>query len=217
MEKYLLIILCLFLVTGCTKEEIKEDKPTDVIIEDVEVDTYKDDNPIKVGLYLDGKLVSSIDKPFIDQQDLVVLETYFTNEENIDASNTKSTFNKYYNTYENISDYKIGYEVSFDAEGKHYSKVVKDYDVEFALSPYIYIYLYDDIHQADGAWYSHITEKDYNENTLFTSIKLYVSGWSYQITTPITVKVFTYDSEDDFDEEGNYRGISSHTLVINKK
>ena len=217
MRKYLLIILCLFMITACTKKEEPTNKEPEVVIPDEPVDTYKDDNPIKVGLYLDGALASNIDKPFIDQQDLVVLETYFTNEANVDASSTKNTFNKYYNNYQDISNYKIGYEVSFDAEGKHYHQVVKDYDVEFALSPYIYIYLYDDIHQADGAWYSHITEKDYNEDTLFTSIKLYVSGWSYQITTPITVKVFTYDSEDDFDEEGNYRGVSSHTLVINKK
>ena len=100
---------------------------------------------------------------------------------------------------------------------KEYRKVVLDPDVEFALTPYIYIYLYDDVHQPDGSWYSHITKDDYKEDTVFSSIKLYMAEKSEEITSPITVKVFTYDSEEDFDEEGNYRGISSHTLTINNK
>ena len=189
MKKYLLILLCLFIATGCTKKENVNKEKEDIVKEEEKVETYKDDNPIKVGLYKDGKLITSYDTVFKDQQDLASFQVYFTNEETIDEGDTKTTFNKYYNEYQNIDNYKIGYEVSFDANDKHYDKVVKDYDVEFALEPYIYIYLYDDIHQADGAWYSHVTKDDYNDNTLFTSIKLYVAGWNYQITTPITLTV----------------------------
>ena len=39
----------------------------------------------------------------------------------------------------------------------------------------------------------------------------------FKVTSPITLKVFTYDDEEDFDEDGHYRGISSHTLIINKQ
>ena len=219
MKKGLLIILCIFLLVGCTnqKEENKVDIIENTTVIDEPVETYKDDNPIKVGLYIDGKLLNELNKEFIDSQDLAVFDVYFTDEENVGTGSTKYLFNKYYNNYENIDNYKIGFEVSFDADNKHYEKVVLDPDVEFALSPYVYIYLYDDIHQADGSWYSHVTKDDYKDNTIFSSIKLYISGWSYQISTPITLKVFTYDGEEDFDEEGHYRGDSSHTVVINNK
>lgn len=37
---------------------------------------------------------------------------------------------------------------------------------------YIEIYLYDDIHQPDGAWYSHLTEDDVNDDTVISSVKI---------------------------------------------
>ena len=52
--------LCLFLTVGCTKKDdivnsnIEEDKPEVPQVED----TYIDDNPIKVGLYMNGKLIN---------------------------------------------------------------------------------------------------------------------------------------------------------------
>ena len=77
------------------------------------------------------------------------------------------------------------------------------------------IYLYDDIHQEDGAWYSHVTEEEFNENTILTSIKLTGSTLTNDINSDITLTVFTYD-EDDFDESNNYRGISKDTIIIKR-
>ena len=88
-------------------------------------------------------------------------------------------------------------------------------DKTFIFNPYIFIYLYDDIHQPDGAWYSHV--ESMTDNTLFSSIKLTAIHNLNEITSPVTLTVFTYDTEDDFDEDGNYRGNSKYTININKQ
>ena len=218
MKKGIFIFLCLILLAGCTKQldnttnSIIDNEPVEVIDE---VDDYVDDNPITVGLYLNGKLIDEYNTTFINGKDIAVFDAYFTNEADVGSTNTKRNFNRYYGMYDNIDDYKIGYFVSFDTSERHYEKVIVNPDVEYALSPYIYLYLYDDIHQADGAWYSHVTMNDFNDDTIFSCIKLYMAGYSEQITSPITLMVFTYDDEEDFDSDGNYRGKSSYTITIN--
>ena len=219
MKKYIVIVLCLFLLVGCSKkEEIVndniEEKGEETITEEPK-DEYIDDNPIKVGLYMNGKLMNEYNKSFIANADIASFDVYFTNETDVGSSNTKNNFNKYYQNYSGIEKYKIGYYVSFEADGKKHEKVVLDPDVEFALSPYIYLYLYDDIHQPDGSWYSHVTKEEFNDNTILSSIKLYLAEKGNEITSPITIEVFTYDGEEDFDEEGYYRGVSSHKVIIN--
>lgn len=219
MKKYLLIILCLLLLVSCKKEETKEEPNNDVAktteIEE-QKEEYKDDNPIKVGLYLDGKLMNEYTTDTSEWQDIAWFSTYYTNEQSIQDGNTKYTFNRYYQNYDNIDKYKIGYEISFDVGDEHHEDKILDSNI-FAFSPYIYVYTYDDVHQLDGAWYSHLNLEDCNENTILSSIKLFKADGITKVTSPITLKVFTYDGEEDFDEEGHYRGISSHTIKINVK
>ncbi len=46
-------------------------------------------------------------------------------------------------------------------------------DAEAVISEgYIEVYLYDDVHQTDGAWYSHLTPADVTEETVISSVKL---------------------------------------------
>lgn len=214
MKKYLMLLVLLFIVTGCVNEEkevVEEPKPEPTTIP---VPVYTDDNPIKVGLYIKGKLISEYTTSYANDKDIVSMDVYFTNESDVGSSNTKYNFKKYYNNYENIDKYKIGFYVSFETGDKHNEKVILDPDVEFALAPWIYIYLYDDVHQADGAWYSHVTKNDYNDDTIFSSIKLYMAEKCDEVTSDITVSVFTYDDMDDFDSDGYYRGNSIHTAII---
>ena len=218
MKKLILIVLCLFLTVGCTKKDdivnsnIEEDKPEVPQVED----TYIDDNPIKVGLYMNGKLINEYNTKIVDGEDIASFDVYFTDIEDVGSSNTKNNFNKYYQMYDDIDNYKIGFYISFDTEEKKMESVILNPSSMYDLY-YIYNYLYDDIHQPDGAWYSHVEEKDVTDNTIYSSIKLYAGGETSKITSPITLMVFTYDGDDDFDSEGHYRGVSSHTLIINNK
>ena len=75
-------------------------------------------------------------------------------------------------------------------------------------------YLYDDYANKGKGFYSHIENNEYNENTLFTAIKIQSSYQVDEIDSKILLTVFTYDTEDDFDESGEYRGNSSYTMTI---
>ena len=77
-------------------------------------------------------------------------------------------------------------------------------------------YLYDDVNLVPGKAYYHITQDVMYDYTIASSIKLVGDVDSYKIEGPITLKAFCFDTEDDFDEEGHYRGNSSYTITINK-
>lgn len=208
MNKIIIYILLVLLVTGCNKKEEVEIEST--TIEDVVKEEYVDNNPVVVGLYDDINLIkeyNTIKQSFKD----LVFSVYFTNEENLGNSNQKSNWIKYYNNYNNIDNVKIGFSFSFDTTDGKVEKVMLE-PGEYICGPYFYVYLYDDINQPDDTFYSHIEQV--NENTIFSSIKLYLLEVD-KITSPIYLTVFTYDTLDDFDEFGKYKGNSKYTIKIN--
>ena len=218
MKKISLLFMIL-LLSACTYQNKKEIDNTGIDIvpenEEIEVDTYVDDNPIKVGLYLNGNLVKDYKtSPFQNHKDIVVFDIYYTDTPHVDSVNTKYNFNKYYQEYENIDNYKIGFYISFEAEGKKIEQVILGPNEKHSMTPYLYNYLYDDVHQADGAWYSHIEPEDMKDNTVFSSIKIYSAQEGSKMSSPISVTVFTYDGDEDFDENGHYRGNSYYTATI---
>ena len=216
-----ILILGLLLLTACSKEEnnVTNEITDNVTLEpttEVIKDTYIDDNPITVGLYQNGKLVENYKTAFKNHTDIGYFEVCFSNDLNLGSSNVKRNFNKCYGNYQDISNYKIGYYVRFSTEDKEYEKVILNPSGKHSMDPYLYFYLYDDVHQKDGAWYSHLEPEDVKDNTIYSSIKLYTPSGALKITSPITLTVFTYDEEDDFDENGYYRGNSKYTIIIEK-
>lgn len=214
MKKILIIITLLFTLTSCTK------KPNDPINLDdtlnINISTYKDDNPIKVGLYVDEYLSKEYTTTKTNMQDITVFNIYYTNKEKLENNYIKYNFNKYYNEYENIDKYKIGFIISFSVNDKTYHEQILTPDCEYLFAPYIYIYLYDDIHQTPNTWYSHLLKEEVNDDTIYSSIKLFKADRANEITSPITLSVFTYD-KDDFDNNHNYIGSSIYTTTINIK
>lgn len=218
MKKIFITLIIILLITGCNKKENNLD--TNINNENKEekqeIDTpvYKDDNPIKLGLYVDENLISNYTTDKINGKDIGVFNVYYTKKDKLENNNVKYNWNKYYNEYENIDKYKIGYIISFTVDNKTYKEQILDPNSTFIFSPYIYIYLYDDINQPDGSWYSHILPEEVTDNTIYSSIKLFKADNISNITSPITLSVFTYD-EDDFDSNNNYVGSSIYTITIN--
>ena len=70
------------------------------------------------------------------------------------------------------------------SDGEVYSVKLGDWrDAEEAAElEYIEVYLYDDIHQDDGAWYSHLTEATTNDETVISSIKLTAGSRINEVT-----------------------------------
>ena len=121
---------------------------------------------------------------------------------------------KYYNEYNGIDNYKVGFNIKFILnDGTSYSGNFLEPDI-YKFSDYFYVYLYDDVNQADGVVYSHLENME--DNTILTSIKIYAVGGIDNVEN-IILSAFTYDSLDDFDSDGNYRGNSIYVIRIKRK
>ena len=211
MKKLLILIL---LLSGCSSNEVKQVKPVKPNIEIEE--KYVDSNPIINGLYnktnQNRHLVKNIDSKFILNQDIAVFSTFFTNENTIPNNYIKDVFYTYYNNFNNIENYKIGYTISFNVNEKKYFKQILNIEDSKKLYDFIQIYLYDDLVPEKNTFYSHL--ETINENTLITTIKLTGSTNTHLITSPITLGVFTY-LETDFDKNNLYKGKSLYEVTIN--
>lgn len=213
MKKIILFITIFLILTGCEDKDKKTIQEID-LDETIKINEYIDNNPIKVALYEDDHIVKSYHTTLENLKDIAVFNVYYTNKEKLDSTNIKYNYQKYYKLYENIDNYKTGFYISFEANGKKLEQLVLDPTSEYAFAPYLYIYLYDDVNQKPGAFYSHLSENDMKDNTIISSIKLFLAEKVEKITSPITLTVFTYDGDEDFTEDNHYRGISSYTIII---
>jgi hypothetical protein len=183
---------------------------------------YVDDNPITVRLYNDSTrvLLSTTTGPFVKNVDIGVFSVFFTDVSKADSGYFQNVFTKYWNNYTNIDQYKIGYYLMFKLKnGETMEKLIlgpKD-DPDY-MWDYVRVYLYDDVHQPIGNWYRHLLESEVTDTTLMTSIKLTGNTKTTDIDGAISLTVFTYNGEEDFDPITQlYRGISSYTITIDPK
>ena len=206
------ILTILLLLTGCTESEnidVITSEKTEEIIEE----QYIDHNPITIGIYdNDINLVKEYNLVKESRREKV-FSFYYTNEENVGSNRYKENWYKFYSNYTDIDDYKIGFHFSFYVGDALIEKTILN-PYTFAFEPYFYIYIYDDINQPDNTFYSHLEDDDVNENTIFSSIKIFLMEPG-AITSPIKFTVFTYDGLEDFDENNNYRGNSKYAININ--
>lgn len=212
MEKKILILIILLLLTGCLNQEKEVINKEEEKEEIKEVEEYVDNNPIKIGIYEnDIKLIKEYKVQKQSRKEFI-FSFYYTNEENLGNNRQKKNWNKFFNQYSNIENYKIGFNFVFYVGDKKIEKTILKPDT-FAFEPYFYIYIYDDINQPDNTFYTHLEETDVNENTIFSSLKIFLME-PFDITSPIEFTVFTYDDLNDFDENNNYRGNSKYTIKI---
>lgn len=216
MKKIILLFSIFLILTGCQNQT--ENTFKEINIEDsIKNDTYTDNNPIEVALYQGNSIVKTYNTTLGNFKELGVFNVYYTNKEKLDSSNIKYNYKKYFNQYENIDNYKTGFYIIFETKEKKIEQLILDPTTKHTMAPYMYVYLYDDVNQAPGTFYSHLEPNDMKENTIISSIKLFFPHEGTSITSPITLTVFTYDSNDDFTEDNHYRGTSSYTITINTK
>lgn len=219
MKKNIIILFIIItFICGCSKkEEVKEIKNDDIkeeIIEDIP--KYTDLNNTPIGIYeLNGntlKRLSSINKKLNVEEDIGIFQIYPSNEDTIYLNNGFA--DSFYNEFNKYNNIKIGFNIKFTLNnGEKVSYNILSPSNTFDKWEYLMNYLYDDYANKNKSFYSHIEENDYNENTLFTAIKLQSSYSCGDINSKIELTVFTYDSEDDF-LDNEYRGNSKYTLNI---
>ena len=160
-------------------------------------------------------ILHDYNKKFKSGSDIAIFNILFTNEEKVTKNgNFKNTWKKYYDQYEDIKDYKIGFELSVDINGETQTNLLLNPKNQHKIYPYLYAYTYDDIH--NSGYYSHVTMDTLKDDTVFSSIKLYLHNKTNEITSPITLTAFTYKDDNDF-LDGHYRGNSKYTITIYNK
>ena len=217
MKKVIILIFCLVLFTGCTTNKIKkkDEKVKEKKVEEVK-EIYKDENDMPISFYENNKKITTKNVAFKVGQDLGVFQVFPSTEDNIEKW---SDFYNEWNKYDSSNKTKIGYNISYTLkDGKNISHTIVDPSNTMDYEGYIAVFLYDDYNNRDKSWYSHVEEKDYNDNTFLTSIKLYGNGSAKDINSNIVITVFTYDTEDDLDPvTKEYRGNSKATLTLIKQ
>jgi len=214
--KKILFILTIILLTGCSNQ--LETPYKEINIDNtIKIDEYIDNNTVQIGIYENTNLVKNYKTTLSNFKDIAVFNIYYTNKEKLDSSNIKYNYQKYLNNYENISNHKNGFYIKYEAEGKIIEELILDPKSMHKMAPYLYVYLYDDINQTPGSFYSHLENSDMKDNTIISSIKLFTAHKGTSITSPITLTAFTYDTEDDFTKDNHYRGTSSYTIEIETK
>ena len=230
MKKVLYLSLILLLLSGCNKKldnekKIEKNEPELTLnekeIEEPQVESYIDTNPIKIALYKGNNgTYKRVDRLESQVKEMEVIDTFsfiLSNDEIVYGNNIKGLYNSMKETIPDFNNYKIGYNVKFTLKD---GTVINENILRpvlyanYGFCHYLYAWLYDDVH-ATG-WHSHIEEDEYTDETVMSSIKLMWGKTSSEIDSDIELTVFSYDS-DDFDELGNYRGVSKFTTIIERK
>ena len=101
--KYIVIIILLITMTGCKNNrtnEIKKIDKIEVIDNTGYIDDYKDNNPIKVGLYQNNKLVKEVTFTKANHKEVGTYNAYYTNKDKVESNSVKDNWYRYYKQYD---------------------------------------------------------------------------------------------------------------------
>lgn len=178
-------------------------------------------SPDTVGLYIPAEngtrartLLTEFSAKRKAKTDIDCFEVMASQDARLEGSSFASIWNTAWDGHENTENAKIGFVISFAVSGGETvtETILKPSD-SVGFYDYLEVYLYDDIHQTPGVWYSHLEDRDMDGNTVISSIKL-TSGSKIAEVGDITLTAFIYNGEDCFDENGEYIGQVSCTITI---
>lgn len=219
MKKILFLLITILLLTACSKVETKkETKPKKVEKTEPITETYQDTNNTPISFYeLKGNTltkVNSLSNNYQPLDDISLLQVYPSNEDNITLQDSFGTsFYNTWNSYNTNNNLKIGFSLTYNINNEEVYYPILTPSNTMDHWEYFMAYLYDDYINQGKSSYSHIENDEYQASTLFTSFKLQLGAYGPNITKPVSLTVFTYDSEDDF-LDGKYRGNSKSTITI---
>ncbi|MDD6233870.1 MAG: hypothetical protein PUB17_01690 [Lachnospiraceae bacterium] len=201
-----------------TESVTETESETAVSVEDRRKNAAINENQPFMNLYKRNKetgvfdIKHSYSAPWIWYSDIGGFYSFATDEKSFPYDGFKSAFNNWWNSYPDAEVTKIGYEVKVTLKtGDELICTVKKPSDTQSIFTYVELYLYDDVHQPDGAWYSHLLDDQVTDDTLMTSIKV-TTGEKIDEVQSIYLTVFTYENDNEFDKEtgryigGNYTG-----------
>ena len=194
-------------------------------------------NEKEMKLYTGGngemKLVKTFESAWSIDEDIATFEAINSDEETINYADYYMLHGDYWNAVETDTEYKIGYELSFDVDGENkVITILEPKDIERNKNLYMGDYpadgdgkiITDDITGYLGVWvyhdigqegfYTHLTQDDMKDGVIMTSIKLRPTPDSDRISN-LKLTVFSYSSKDEFNSSGRYIGTHGYTIAIN--
>lgn len=178
-------------------------------------------HPDTVGIYIpaaDGTAARKHITEFVAartaKKDIDCFEILASQADVVKGSSFRSLWTDTWNAHTGNENAKIGFRIAFTLTGGEQIDVqlLKPSDSK-SFFDYLEIYMYDDIHQTPGVWYTHLSDKDMKADTIISSIKL-TSGSRISEVGDISLTAFIYTGDECFDPEGNYIGLVSETILI---
>jgi len=177
----------------------------------------------KIGLYIHGQdlgthnLITEYVSSWEKGKDIECFEAFTTNEKTVSGNGFKNTWEPYWYQFADAASCKIGYCLTFTLNSSEVlTKTIKAPTDTAQYFDYIELYIYDDVHQTQGVWYTHLSPSDIKDNTFMTSIKL-TAGSKISDVKDIKLSAFTYSSDKDFDPvTGMYIGKNSYEITVTK-
>ena len=192
------------------------------IIQEEKEPEYVDENNVNLGLYVDNgtNLELITDDYYCDWSPENVMGLFYaipSQENTLPNTNFDTMWKDYINNYPNANDCRIGYALEFTLnDGNQMYFTILNPDDAYYTFPKVMSFLYDDVNLVPGKAYYHITQDVMYDYTICSSLKLVGDVDTYTIASDIKLTAFCFDSEDDFDDNGRYRGNSSYTINIKK-
>ena len=194
--------------------KVKKNENTKKVEEVKEV--YQDNNNTTVGLYKEKgnklELVTDYSTDISSSKDIDIYQIYFSNESIVNLDNKFGM--SYYNMLNSLDNpnIKVGFNIKYSLDNGEVINQTILRPSDTIQNEYIFLYLYDDYKNRDSNFYSHIEDSEFDDTTLFTSVKVFANKVD-NLSSNIEFTVFTYDTDDDF-EEGHYRGNSKYKVNI---
>lgn len=225
-----------------SEDEIQSSAETEVLEETSSEETSEEEtspetvNEKPISLYVQDSdnskyvKVSEVTDAWSDTQDLVSLIALVSDEEEVPYTEWLTAIKDSWNSVETETEYRVGYEISFDLNGENIIiTILEPEDVEESeylyngdypsdgdysgITGYMGVWVYDDMAHEQGEWYSHVTSETKTDSTILSSIKLRPTPQSGEISN-LVLRGFSYSSDEEFDENGNYAGAYAYTVTI---
>lgn len=214
-------MLLLMVQTGCGKNTSQTQTTTqETTLEETTTQDLSEPNPI--GLYLKNReqgtyeLITDYIGEWTVGKDIKAFEAFASNEELISGDTYGNLWKARWNDHPDSSFSKIGYRLDIVLkEGGTVTRIMTKPDQTVGdFNEYVEVWIYDDIYNLGASWYSHLTEADFTENSLCTSIKL-TAAEKIDEVEQFKLSVFIYDGQEDFNQEtGEYIGQNSYEIEI---
>ena len=240
MEKFrfmlALILGMSLLISGCQQPQEMEEPPQSSQLESSQISVEDSSmveqpepvipeiSPNCVGIYIpaeDGMSsrvrLAEFSSVRTAKKDIDCFEIMAATEDKLTGSSFRAIWQQTWGQHTDNEGAKIGFWIDFSLPKgmRVHRQILKPSDAK-AFYDYLEVYLYDDVHQTPGVWYTHLEDKDMKEETVITSIKL-TAGSKIADVGDITLTAFIYQGEECFDERGEYIGQVYDSIVISAK